>query len=77
MKAAHNFQVKMNSILDVSSMYVQGGYKTEIENTNQTEKEAEPETSNMKLALLIYGMNQLFSEVTKLTLPGLIAIGKY
>jgi hypothetical protein len=28
------------------------------------------------LAFLIYVMNQLFSEVTKLILPGLIAIGK-
>jgi len=26
--------------------------------------------------LLIHGMNKLFSELTKLTLPGLLAIGK-
>ncbi|WP_333340054.1 MULTISPECIES: hypothetical protein [unclassified Microcoleus] len=29
-----------------------------------------------RLALLIHGMNQLLSEVTKLTLRGLIAIAK-
>jgi transposase len=48
-KAAHKFQVKMNSIhLDGSSMYVQGEYKTQVENSDQTEKEPGPETSEMK-----------------------------
>jgi len=49
MKAAHKFQVKMNSIhLDGSSMYVEGEYKTQVENSDQTEKEPEPETFEMK-----------------------------
>ncbi|MEG4574835.1 IS1634 family transposase [Microcoleus sp. N3A4] len=55
-KAAHKFQVKMNSIhLDGSSMYVQGEYKNEVKNTNQTEKEAEPETSEMKPIEIVHG----------------------
>lgn len=39
LKAAHKFQVKMNSIhIDGSSMYVQGEYKTEVKNSNKTKK---------------------------------------
>lgn len=40
LKAAHKFQVKMNSIhLDGSSMYVHGAYKNESEAINEIEKE--------------------------------------
>jgi hypothetical protein len=56
MKAAHKFQVKMNSIhLDGSSMYVQGEYKTQVENSDQTEKEPEPETFEMKPIEIVHG----------------------
>ncbi len=56
MKAAHKFQVKMNSIhLDGSSMYVQGEYKTQVENSDQTEKEPEPETSEIKPIEIVHG----------------------
>lgn len=56
MKAAHKFQVKMNSIhLDGSSMYVQGEYKTQVENSDQTEKEPEPETCEMKSIEIVHG----------------------
>ena len=59
MKAAHNFQVKMNSIhLDGSSMYVQGEYKTKIKNSDQTEKEPEPETSEMKPIEIVHGYSR-------------------
>ena len=38
-KAAHKFQVKMNSIhLDGSSMYVQGEYKTKIKTASKQKK---------------------------------------
>jgi transposase len=59
MKAAHNFQVKMNSIhLDGSSMYVQGEYKTQVENSYQTEKERDPETSEMKPIEIVHGYSR-------------------
>ena len=41
-KAAHKFQVKMNSVhLDGSSMYVQGEYKKEAESINEINPETE------------------------------------
>ena len=56
MKAAHNFPGKMNSIhLDGTSMYVQGEYKTQVENSDQTEKEPGPETSEMKPIEIVHG----------------------
>ena len=59
MKAAHNFQVKMNSIhLDGSSMYVQGEYKTPVENSDQTEKERETETSQRKPIEIVHGYSR-------------------
>lgn len=59
MKAAHNFQVKMNSIhLDGSSMYVQGEYKTQVEKGDQTEKERELETSEMKPIEIVHGYSR-------------------
>jgi len=59
MKAAHNFQVKINSIhLDGSSMYVQGEYKTQVKNSDQTEKEPEPETSEMKPIEIVHGYSR-------------------
>ena len=58
-KAAHKFQVKMNSIhLDGSSMYVQGEYKTQVENSDQTEKEPGPETSEMKPIEIVHGYSR-------------------
>jgi len=59
LKAAHKFPVKMNSIhLDGSSMYVQGEYKTEVENSEQTEKESEPETSEIKTIKIVHGYSR-------------------
>ena len=46
----------MNSIhLDGSSMYVQGEYKTQVENSYQTEKERDPETSEIKPIEIVHG----------------------
>lgn len=60
MKAAHKFPVKMNSIhLDGSSMYVQGEYKNPVKNSDQIEKEPEPETSEMKPIEIVHGYSLL------------------
>ena len=39
-------------------MYVQGEYKSKIKNSDQTEKEPEPETSEMKPIEIVHGYSR-------------------
>ena len=39
-------------------MYVQGEYKTQVENSDQTEKEREPKTSEMKPIEIVHGYSR-------------------
>jgi len=59
LKAAHKFQVKMNSIhLDGSSMYVQGAYKKESEAINEIEKEASEADTEIKPIEIVHGYSR-------------------
>jgi transposase len=59
LKAAHKFQVKMNSIhLDGSSMYVHGEYKNELEAINEIEKETSETDTEIKPIEIVHGYSR-------------------
>lgn len=59
LKAAHKFQVKMNSIhLDGSSMYVHGAYKNESEAINEIEKETSETDTEIKPIEIVHGYSR-------------------
>jgi transposase len=56
LKAAHKFQVKMNSIhLDKSSIYVHGEYKNELQTIKAIEKESSASEPEMKPIEIVHG----------------------
>lgn len=59
LKAAHKFQVKMNSIhLDGSSMHVHGEYKNESEAINEIEKETSEADTEIKPIEIVHGYSR-------------------